>query len=124
MTPVWNQPLPSSTIHFDIESIVWLKVRDMTRPLNKNYLQMPKRVDVTVIAVIINIGAGEKAEDIKKEMDELREVVEKHNQKWNHSPPVVFTLGTIRHSLPPNKANYSSDYSIPLSISQKSCVDD
>ena len=73
---VWNQPLPNGTIHFDIDCIVGGKVRDMTRALTKTQLHMPSRVEVTVIAGINNIGAWEKAEDIKLEMDELREVVE------------------------------------------------
>ena len=92
---VWNQPLPSGTIHFDIDSIVGGKVRDMTRALTKNYLHMPNRVEVIVVAGINNIGAGERAEDIKKEMDELREVVKKHSQKWKHSPPSYVVFCTV-----------------------------
>ena len=72
---VWDRPMPSNTVHFDIDAIVGGKVRDMTTALKKNYLHMPNRVEVIVVAGINNIGAGEKAENIVKEMEELKRVV-------------------------------------------------
>ena len=63
---VWDKMSPS-LLHFDIDSIVGGKVRDMTRALERNYLHLPNRFEVTVVAGINNIGAGEKAEHIMEE---------------------------------------------------------
>ena len=58
----------------------------MTRALIKNYLHLPNRLKVIVIAAINNIGAGERADDIIKEMEVFKQVVADHNKKWKHSP--------------------------------------
>ena len=58
----------------------------MTRALIKNYLHLPNRLEVIVIAGINNIGAGERADDIIKEMEVFKQVVADHNKKWKHSP--------------------------------------
>ena len=47
---------------------------------------MPNRLEVIVIAGINNIGAGERADDIIKEMEVFKQVVADHNKKWKHSP--------------------------------------
>ena len=36
--------------HFDIDSIVGGRVRDMTRALIKNYLHLPNRYEIVVVA--------------------------------------------------------------------------
>jgi hypothetical protein len=92
---VWDHPMPSNTVHFDIDSIVGGKVRDMTTALKKNYLHMPNRVEVIVVAGINNIGAGEKAEQIVKEMEELKSVVNEHSSKWNHTPSSYVVFCTV-----------------------------
>ena len=87
--------MPSNIVHFDIDSIVGGKVRDMTRALFMNYLHMPNRMEVLVVAGINNIGAGEKAEQILEEMKELKEVVRNHSTKWNHNPPSYAVFCTV-----------------------------
>ena len=52
---VWDY-MPPSSVHFDIDSIVGGRVRDMTRALQRNYLHMPNRLEVIVVAGINNIG--------------------------------------------------------------------
>ena len=86
MYGIWDHTLPARTVHIDMDSIVGGKVRDMTRALIKNYLHLPNRLEVIVIAGINNIGAGERADDIIKEMEVFKQVVADHNKKWKHSP--------------------------------------
>ena len=47
---IWEQRLPADTVHFDIDSIVGGRVRDMTRALIKNYLHLPNRYEIVVVA--------------------------------------------------------------------------
>ena len=95
MYGIWDHPMPSNMVHFDIDSIVGGKVRDMTTALKKNYLHMPNRLEILVIAGINIIGAGEKAEQIIKEMEELKQVVKEHSTKWSHSPPSYVAFCTV-----------------------------
>ena len=81
---VWDHPMPSNCVHFDIDSIVGGKVRDMTRALIMNYLHMPNRMEVLVVAGIKNIWAWEKAEQILEEMKELKEA-EKSKMRFGRS---------------------------------------
>ena len=67
----------------------------MTTALRKNYLHMPNRLEILVIAGINNIGAGEKADNILGEMEELKQVVKEHSTKWNHSPPSYAAFCTV-----------------------------
>ena len=78
-----------------MDSIVRGKVRDMTRALIKNYLHLLNRLEVIVIAGINNIGAGERAEDIIKEMEVFKQVVADHSKKWKHSPPSFTVFCTV-----------------------------
>ena len=84
MYGIWDHTLPARTVHIDMDSIVGGKVRDMTRALIKNYLHLPNRLKV--IAAINNIGAGERADDIIKEIKVFKQVVADHSKKWKHSP--------------------------------------
>ena len=85
MYGVWDQAnLPSNIFHLDMDSIVGGRVRDMTVALKANYLHLPNRLEIIVIAGINNIGAGEKAEDIIKEMKELKDIVKKHSEEFGH----------------------------------------
>ena len=68
---VWDT-MPPNTVHFDIDTIVGGKVRDMTRALRRNYLHMPNRQELVIVAGINNIGAGIGAEQI---MGEIRRLV-------------------------------------------------
>ena len=99
MYGIWDHAMPANTLHFDIDSIVGGKVKDMTRALLKNYLHLPNRFEILVIAGINNIGAGEKAEAILREMQVLKEVVKDHSRKWNHTPPSYAAFCTV--ILPP-----------------------
>ena len=64
MYGIWDQLMPVNTVHFDIDSVVGGKVRDMTTAIKTNYLHMPNRLEILIIAGINNIGAGEKADII------------------------------------------------------------
>ena len=93
---VWDQPkMPDSFTHFEIEAIVGGRVRDLTRALDRNYLYMPHRLEIIVIAGINNVGEGQQASDIIKEMVEMRELVQTHSKKWNHEPPSYVSFSTL-----------------------------
>ena len=95
MYGIWGKKMPSNTPHFDIDSIVGGRVRDMTRALVKNYLHLPNRFEIIVIAGINNIGVGEKAEEVIKEVEELKRVVRDHSLKWKHNPPSYAAVSTV-----------------------------
>ena len=92
---VWNQTLPTNTVHFDIDVIVGGKVRDMGRAFDKNYKHMPNRMEIVVVAGLNNIGAGETAEQIIAEMEELKQMVGEHSKRWNHNPPSYVVFCTV-----------------------------
>ena len=92
---IWEQKLPKGTVHFDLDSIVGGRVRDMTRALIKNYLHLPNRYEIVVIAGVNNLGGGETAEEIIKEMEVLKSVVADHSKKWKHSPPSFAVFCTV-----------------------------
>ena len=99
MYGIWGEVDLASTEHFDIDSIVGGTVKDMLRPLYKNYLDQPNRVEILVIAGINNIAAGENAEDIINDMKVLKRVVDNHSKKFGHSPPSYISFCTVL--LPP-----------------------
>ena len=95
MFSVWRKPLPADAVHFDIECIVGGKVRDIKTALQKNYLHMPNRFEILVIAGLNNIGVGQSPEQIISDMREIRKVVKEHSDKWSHVPPSYVTFCTI-----------------------------
>ena len=106
---VWDKMPPKlQPQHFDIDSIVGGKVRDMTRALERNYLHLPNRFEVMVVAGINNIGAGGKAKQIMGEILDLKKVLKVHSEKWRHTPPSLAVFCTVVYapkfcslSLPP-----------------------
>ena len=92
---VWDQPTPKKSIHFDIDCIVGGKVQDITTALIKNYLHMPNRVEIIVVAGINNIGAGDSAEQISRYMDVMKQIVQEHSTKWKHDPPSYVSFCTV-----------------------------
>ena len=94
---VWNLPIPkpNNTIHCDIECIVGGRVQDLTTALIKNYLHMPNRVEIIVVAGINNIGAGDSAEQISRFMDVMKKVVQDHSCKWKHEPASYVSFCTV-----------------------------
>ena len=109
---VWDQlKMPDSYTHFEMEAIVGGRVRDLTRALDRNYLYMPHRLEIIVIAGINNVGEGQQASDIIREMVQMRELVKEHSKKWNHEPPSYVSFSTLiippkfcSLDLPPNPA--------------------
>ena len=91
---VWEK-MPPSTIHYDMDSIVGGRIKDMTRALRRNYLHTPNRFEVIVVAGINNVGAKDSAEDIIKDMKELKQVLKEHSDKWKHDPPSYVSFSTI-----------------------------
>ena len=67
----------------------------MTRALIMNYIHMPNRMEVLVVAGINNIGAGEKAEQILEEKKELKNAVRNHRTMWSHNPPSYVVFCTV-----------------------------
>ena len=114
---IWDHKLPANTEHFDMDSIVGGKVKDMTRALLKNYLHLPNRLEILVFAGINNIGAGERAEEIIKDMKELKQVVEDHSKKWRHSPPSYVVFCTV--ILPPKDHPAPAPIGPPLPVQIK-----
>ena len=94
---VWDQ-MPPSKKHFDIDTIVGGRVKDMTRALRKNYLHMPNRLEIIVVVGINNIGAGHKAEQILEDMRELKAVLEEHSKKWAHEPVSYAAFCTVMYA--------------------------
>ena len=98
MYGIWDN-LPDNTEHFEMDLIVGGTVEDMLKALVKNYLDLPNRLEIMVIAGINNIAAGENAEDIINDMKVLKRVVENHSKKFGHSPPSYISFCTVL--LPP-----------------------
>ena len=92
---VWYHPMPPNTPHFDIESIVGGKIRDMTKVLSRNYLTSPNRLEIVVVAGINNIGSGETAEEIMIEAENLRQKLRAHSLEWQHCPPSYVSFCTV-----------------------------
>ena len=55
----------------------------MTRALIKNYLHLPNRYEIVVVA------------GVNKEMEVLKSVVADHSKKWRHSPPSFAVFCTV-----------------------------
>ena len=111
MYGVWDN-WPANTEHFEMDSIVGGTVKDMQRALVRNYLDLPNRVEIMVIAGINNIAAGETAEQIFLDMEQLKYVVDDYSKKWRHSPPSYVAFCTLIYPpkfcslyVPPNQPN-------------------
>ena len=98
MYGIWNHKTPKGVIHFDIDSIVGGKVADLKLALQKNYLHMPNRCEILVIAGLNDIGVGQKADQIISDMREIREVVKDHSDRWGHGPPSYVTFCTVPYA--------------------------
>ena len=105
---VWEKMPPSQT-HYDIDSIVGGRVKDMTRALRRNYLHLPNRLEIIVVAGINNIGAKDTAENIINDMKDLKKELKEHSDKWHHNPPSYVSFSTIMYApkfcsltVPPN----------------------
>ena len=92
---VWSKPTRSNIVHFDIDSIVGGKVQDLTTALIKNYLHMPNRVEIIVVAGINNIGAGDTAEQVARYMAVMKQIVRDHSTKWRHETPSYVSFCTV-----------------------------
>ena len=68
----------------------------MTRALRRNYLHMPNRLEVIVVAGINNVGAKDSAEDIINDMKKLKLELKEHSDKWRHNPPSYMSFSTIK----------------------------
>ena len=102
---VWGKKMPKNATHFDIDSIVGGQMRDMTRALVKNYLHMPNRMEIIVVAGINNIGRRHSPDNVMEDVEELRQVVKEHSEKWAHSPPSYVAVCTL--PLAPNTAPFT-----------------
>ena len=67
----------------------------MTRAWIKNYMHMPNRMEIVLVAGLNNIGGGEKAEDILDEMREFKEMVKQHSIEWAHKKPSFISFCTL-----------------------------
>ena len=94
---VWEK-MPPSQIHYDIDSIVGGRVKDMTRALRRNYLHLPNRLEIIVVAGINNIGAKDTAENIINDMKNLKNELKEHSDKWHHNPPSYVSFSTIMYA--------------------------
>ena len=56
---------------------------------------MPNRMEIVVVAGLNNIGAGDTADQILAEMDELKQEVWEHSMQWNHDPPSYVVFCTL-----------------------------
>ena len=93
---VWDQAkLPANTEHFEIEAIVGGRVRDLTRALKANYLYLPQRLEIIVVAGLNNIGEGQVPEKIVEEMQDMKEAVKQHSLTYGHSKPSYVAFATL-----------------------------
>ena len=99
---VWDKmppPKPGTPkLHYEIDTIVGGKVRDMTIALRRNYLHLPNRLEIIVVAGINNIGANDKAENIIEDMKALKKVLEHHSEQWKHDPPSIVSFSTLMYA--------------------------
>ena len=92
---IWRPELPADTTHFDIDSIVGGKVKDLKVALERNYLHMPNRFEILVVGGLNNIGVGQEPDQIVSDMREIRQLVKEHSDKWGHIPPSYVTFCTV-----------------------------
>ena len=94
---VWGRNLtrPKDLVHFDIESIVGGRVEDLTTALRKKYLTYPARVEIIVLAGLINIGDGDTADQIISYMDVMKKEVKDHSNRLEHDPPSYVSFCTV-----------------------------
>ena len=52
-------------------------------------------MEIVVVAGLNNIGAGETADQIITEMEELKQVVGEHSIRWKHDPPSYVVFCTL-----------------------------
>ena len=95
MYGVWNKTLPKNIIHFDMDSIVGGRIQDLTTALMKNYLHLPNRAEIIVMAGINNIGDGDTANQIIRNMRVMKQIVKEHSMKWKHVPPSYVSFCTV-----------------------------
>ena len=66
--------------------------------LKKNYLHLPNRLEIIIVAGINNIGAGHKAEQIVEDMRELKAELREHSSRWLHSPASYAAFCTVMYA--------------------------
>ena len=52
-------------------------------------------MEIIVVAGINNIGRGHSPDNVMEDVEELRQVVKEHSEKWAHSPPSYVAVCTL-----------------------------
>ena len=96
---VWEYLGLKVSSHFEMEAIVGGRVHDLTRALDKLYLDKPNRLEIVVVATINNVGDGQSAASIMKDINYMQKLVSEHSVLYNHDPPSCVSFATCH--LPP-----------------------
>ena len=101
---VWENHQLKVNHHFEMEAIVGGRVHDMTRALDKLYLDKPNRLEIIVVATINNIGDGQSADSIMEDIKYMKRLVAEHSELYKHDPPSWVSFATCL--LPPKFTSF------------------
>ena len=69
-------------------------MKDLTRALDKLYLDKPNRLEIIVVCGINNIADGQFSEDFIADFAEMKQIVAEHSLQYGHSPPSYMSIST------------------------------
>ena len=93
------------TKHFELEAIVGGRMHDLTRDLDKLYLDKPNRLKIITVVSFNNIGDGKFANSIMKDFAYMNQLVAEHSVQYGHSPPSYVSISTWM--LPPKYTSFN-----------------
>jgi hypothetical protein len=108
---IWEMDDLKVNEHFELEAIVGGRVHDMTRALDKLYLDKPNRLEIITVVSINNIGDGQSANSIMKDFSYMKQLVAEHSELYGHSPPSYISISTCM--LPPKYTSFQVPNQVP-----------
>ena len=108
---IWDITDLKVNAHFEMEAIVGGRVQDLTRALDKMYLDKPNRLEIIVVCGINNISDGQSPEDIMADFADMKQIVAEHSVQYGHSPPSYVSISTC--ILPPKYTSFHVPQNVP-----------
>ena len=108
---IWENPDLKVTEHFEMEAIVGGRVHDLTRALDQLYLDKPNRLEIIAVVAINNIGDGQSADSIMKDIRVMKRLVADHSKLYGHNPPSYVSFDTCL--LPPKFTSFYVPKNVP-----------
>ena len=108
---IWENPDLKVTDHFEMEAIVGGRVHDLTRALDQLYLDKPNRLEIIAVVAINNIGDGQSADSIMKDIRVMKRLVADHSKLYGHNPPSYVSFATCL--LPPKFTSFYVPKNVP-----------